>query len=87
MNPVVRFEDNHETVVFDAEIHGHPVRIEGDRETIEDHVSAETLAAEERLDFVRRNRQQIIENVADYTQSATDLDGIRITGDQLKRCH
>lgn len=86
MNPDPRLADDSETVVFEADLHGQPVRIEVSREAIEDRKRAETMTPTDRLEFVNRNQRQIIENVRAYTRSAADLTGIRITSDQLAHC-
>jgi len=86
MNPDPHFEDGLETVCFEAQIHGHPVAIRVSREVIEDHNRAESMTPDEMLDFVNRNRHQIIANVETYTRSAPDLTGIHLSEGQLWLC-
>jgi hypothetical protein len=87
MNPEVRFDDDRLVAVFEAEIHAHPVRIEVDRNTIEDHLETEErLTPEDCVAFVTRNSRQITEHVAHYLRHAPDVDGMLITADQLRGC-
>lgn len=86
MNPEPRIVGDTEDVCFDADIHGNTVRIEVARETIEDHLGAESLSDDERLEFIKRNRSQIVEHVKAYLREAPDVTGMRVGDDQLKHC-
>jgi Protein of unknown function (DUF1488) len=86
VNPEPHFENGRELICFEADIHGHPVRIEIGRETIEDRTRVDSMAPEELLEFVKRNRVQIVENVRGYTRTAQDVTGIRVNVDLLAHC-
>ena len=86
MNPDLRFDGASETVRFEEELHGHPVIIDVGRNTIEDRARAESMSPEELMDFVRRNRRQIVENVRHYLRHASDVTGIRVHDELLAHC-
>lgn len=80
------YQYDREIVAFKAEIRLRNVDIEVSRETIEDHLHADAFDGEDCVDFVRRNQNQIVENVASYLAEADDVSGIIVGSDQLKHC-
>lgn len=81
-----RIEDETEAVCFDAEVHGKSVRVEVGREAIEGYLMVKSMSSEQRLDFVKRNRSQIVEHVRTYLREVPDVTGMIVGWDQLKFC-
>jgi len=81
-----RFDGSDDRISFTADINGNEVAVHVTRETIEDHLRVETLKPDERLEFIKRNQSQIIENVASCLREADDVTGISVGDEQLKHC-
>ena len=86
MNPEPHFDNDLVIVRFDARINGRPVRIEVDRELIEDHQNLESMSPEERLKFAKRNLSQIKANVSCYLFADPDTTSVRLGAEQLANC-
>lgn len=86
MNTEPKFHEGDDQIRFTAEINGNPVIIDVSREVIEDHLRSEGLTAAERMEFVRRNRAQIVVHVSDYLHAASDVTGLHLGLEQLKFC-
>lgn len=81
-----KFDGGDERISFTADIRGNEVTILVEREIIEDYLRVEALTPDERLEFIKRNQHQIIENIAAYFRDADDITGIHIGEVQLQHC-
>lgn len=86
MSDQPRYDFDSDTVRFEEEMHGHPVSIEVGRGDIEDKLSAESLTPDECIDFVNRNRRQLVENVRHFIRHAPDVTGIRLHTEMFAHC-
>jgi len=75
--------DDREVISYEAMVNGNVVLIAIARETIEDHLGAETTTPEERLEFVNANMAVLTRCAAEKLRGAPDATGIMLKAEHL----